>query len=54
MPGLDIPCHEGGTIIDDVYGNYQELGWRPLVHEFFLKNLTSRGFIPQVKWKKEA
>ena len=50
--GFTLP--DGGTITDDVYGNYQELGWRPLVHEFFLKNLTSRGFIPKVKLKKEA
>lgn len=50
--GVTLP--DGGTIVDDVYGNYQELGWRPLVQEFFLKNLTSRGFIPQAKWKKEA
>jgi glycine cleavage system H lipoate-binding protein len=45
--GVTLPT--GGAIIDDVYGNYQELGWRPLVHTFFLKNLTSRGFIPKLK-----
>jgi glycine cleavage system H lipoate-binding protein len=50
--GFTLP--DGGTIIDDVFGNYQELGWRPLVQEFFLKNLTSRGFIPRAKWKKGA
>jgi glycine cleavage system H lipoate-binding protein len=50
--GVTLP--DGGSIIDDVYGNYQELGWRPLVQEFFLRNLTSRGFIPQAKWKKGA
>ena len=50
--GFALP--DGGAIVDDVYGNYQELGWRPLVHGFFLKHLTSKGFIPQVKWKKEA
>jgi len=49
--GVTLPT--GGAIVDDVYGNYQELGWRPLVHGFFLKNLTSRGFIPKVQWKKE-
>ncbi len=43
---LGVALPDGGTIVDDVYGNYQELGWRPLVHEFFLKNLTSKGFIP--------
>jgi hypothetical protein len=51
--GVTLP--DGGAIADDVYGNYQDLvGWRPLVQEFFLKNLTSRGFIPQAKWKKGA
>ena len=50
--GVTLP--DGGAIVDDVYGNYQELGWRPLVQEFFLQNLTRKGFIPQAKWKKEA
>ena len=50
--GVTLP--DGGAIVDDVYGNYQELGWRPLVQEFFLQNLTSKGFIPQAKWKKGA
>ena len=50
--GVTLP--DGGTIADDVYGNYQELGWRPLVQEFFLQNLTRKGFIPQAKWKKGA
>jgi glycine cleavage system H lipoate-binding protein len=50
--GFTLP--DGGTIIDDVFGNFQELGWRPLVQEFFLQNLTRKGFIPQAKWKKEA
>jgi glycine cleavage system H lipoate-binding protein len=50
--GVTLP--DGGAIVDDIIGNYQELGWRPLVQEFFLKNLTSRGFIPKTKWKKGA
>jgi glycine cleavage system H lipoate-binding protein len=50
--GVTLP--DGGAIVDDVYGNYQELGWRPLVQEFFLQNLTRKGFIPQAKWKKVA
>ncbi len=49
--GVVLP--DGGSIVDDVYGNYQELGWRSLVQEFFLQNLTRKGFIPQTKWKKE-
>jgi len=27
--GVTLP--DGGAIADDVYGNYQDLGWRPLV-----------------------
>jgi hypothetical protein len=45
--GVTIP--DGGAIVDDVYGNYQELGWRPLVQAFFLRNLTEKGFIPLAK-----
>ena len=41
--GVTLP--DGGTIIDDVYGNFKELGWQPLVEEFFLQNLTG-------VWKK--
>ena len=43
--GITLP--DGGCIIDDVYGHYPELGWRPLVQDFFLPILT-RG------WKKRA
>jgi glycine cleavage system H lipoate-binding protein len=38
--GVALP--DGGAIVDDVYGNYQELGWRPLVQEFFLQNLPKK------------
>jgi glycine cleavage system H lipoate-binding protein len=31
-PGIALPC--GGALIDDVYGNYPQLGWKALVHEF--------------------
>jgi glycine cleavage system H lipoate-binding protein len=31
-PGIVLPC--GGALIDDVYGNYPQLGWQALVHEF--------------------
>jgi hypothetical protein len=51
---LGVTLPDGGDIVDDVYGNYQELGWRPLIQEFFLRNLTEKGFIPQAKWKKTA
>jgi glycine cleavage system H lipoate-binding protein len=30
--GVSLPT--GGAIIDDVYGNYPQLGWKRLVHEF--------------------
>jgi glycine cleavage system H lipoate-binding protein len=50
--GVILP--DGGAIVDDVYGNHQELGWRPLVQEFFLQNLTKKGFINPTKWKKGA
>ena len=31
-PGAVLP--DGGTLVDDVYGNYPQLGWKRLVHEF--------------------
>jgi len=31
-PGLTLPS--GGALMDDVYGNYPQLGWKRLVHEF--------------------
>lgn len=43
--GVTIP--DGGTFIDDVYGNYPQLGWRRLVQEFLLTSLTK-------EWKKRA
>ena len=43
--GVTLP--DGGSIIDDVYGHYPELGWRPLVQDFFLPTLT-RG------WEKRS
>jgi glycine cleavage system H lipoate-binding protein len=36
--GATLP--DGGTIVDDVYGHFPDLGWRRLVQEFFLKDLT--------------
>ncbi len=50
--GVTLP--DGGAFIDGVYGNYQELSWKPLVQEFFLKCLSKQGLIPQAKWKKGA
>jgi glycine cleavage system H lipoate-binding protein len=31
-PGVTLPS--GGGLMDDVYGNYPQLGWERLVHEF--------------------
>ncbi len=36
--GATLPS--GGALIDDVYGHYPQLGWRRLVKEFLLTNLT--------------
>ncbi len=41
--GVTLP--DGGAIIDDVYGHFPKLGWRRLVQEFFLQDLTRT-------WKK--
>lgn len=41
--GVTLPS--GGVIIDDVYGNFPKLGWRRLVKEFLLQDLTRT-------WKK--
>lgn len=43
--GVTLPS--GGSIIDDVYGHYPKLGWRRLVQEFLLQNLTR-------SWKKRS
>jgi glycine cleavage system H lipoate-binding protein len=31
-PGIVLPS--GGALIDDIYGNHPQLGWKRLVHEF--------------------
>jgi glycine cleavage system H lipoate-binding protein len=41
--GVTLPS--GGAVIDDVYGNFPALGWRRLVREFLLQDLTRT-------WKK--
>jgi glycine cleavage system H lipoate-binding protein len=41
--GVTLP--DGGAIVDDVYGHFPKLGWRKLVHEFLLQDLTRT-------WKK--
>ncbi len=32
--GVTLP--DGGTIVDDVFGHYPQLGWERLVREFLL------------------
>jgi glycine cleavage system H lipoate-binding protein len=43
--GATLP--DGGAIIDDVYGHFPTMGWRRLVQEFLLKDLTKN-------WKKRS
>lgn len=43
--GVTLP--DGGAIIADVYGNFPKLGWRRLVQEFLLQDLTRT-------WKKRS
>ncbi len=50
--GVTLP--DGGAVVDDLYGHYPDIGWRPLVQEFFLQNLPRRGFITTAKRKKRA
>lgn len=49
--GVTLP--DGGAVVDDLYGHYPDIGWRPLVQEFFLQNLTRRGFITTRNRRKE-
>jgi glycine cleavage system H lipoate-binding protein len=41
--GATLPS--GGALLDDIYGHYPQVGWRRLVKEFLLTNLTKN-------WKK--
>lgn len=43
--GVTLP--DGGSIVDDVFGHYPKLGWRPLIQEFFLTSITKN-------WKKRS
>ncbi len=43
--GATLP--DGGAIIDDVYGHFPKMGWRRLVQEFLLKDLTKN-------WRKRG
>jgi glycine cleavage system H lipoate-binding protein len=50
--GVTLP--DGGAVVDDLYGHYPDIGWRPLVREFFLPNLPRRGFNPTGARKHRA
>jgi glycine cleavage system H lipoate-binding protein len=41
--GVTLP--DGGAVVDDVYGHFPKVGWRRLVREFLLQDLTRT-------WKK--
>lgn len=43
--GVTLPS--GGALVGDVYDHYPQMGWRRLVKEFFLTNVTRN-------WKKRA
>jgi hypothetical protein len=36
--GATLPS--GGEVVDDVYGQFPNVGWRRLVKEFLLTNVT--------------
>jgi len=48
--GVTLP--DGGSVIDDVIGHHPDIGWRPLVKEFFLRNLANKGYLKPTQWKK--
>jgi glycine cleavage system H lipoate-binding protein len=43
--GVTLPS--GGALVSDIYDHYPQLGWRRLVKEFFLSNVTRH-------WKKRG
>ncbi len=43
--GVTLPS--GGSLVDDIYRHYPQLGWRRLVKEFFLTSVTRN-------WKKRS
>ena len=49
--GVTLP--DGGAVVDDLYGLYPDIGWRPLVQKFFLHNRTRRASSPQRSGGKE-
>jgi glycine cleavage system H lipoate-binding protein len=49
--GVTLP--DGGAVVDDLYGLYPDIGWRPLVQKFFLHNRTRRASSPQRNGGKE-
>ncbi len=55
---VGFTLQDGGTIVDDVYGHFPDLGWRKLVQGFFLRSLTApssrRGFEGWDNWDKRT
>ena len=49
--GITLP--DGGAFVDDLYGHYPDIGWRPLVREFFLHNPAGRASSPRRNGRKE-
>ncbi len=54
--GVTLP--DGGSFVDDVYGHYPQMGWRPLVQDFLLPVLTSgwqrKAADPEEQLKREV
>jgi heterodisulfide reductase subunit C/glycine cleavage system H lipoate-binding protein len=38
--GITLPS--GGAVVDDLYSHYPDIGWRPLIKEFFSRHLTTK------------
>ena len=38
--GVILP--DGGAVVDNLYGHYPDIGWRPLIKEFFLRHLITK------------
>ncbi len=38
--GVTLP--DGGAVADNLYDLYPDIGWRPLIHEFFSRHLTTK------------
>jgi glycine cleavage system H lipoate-binding protein len=48
--GVVLP--DDPLMLCEVIGTCPDIGWRHLVKEFFLRHLSTRGFLPPTRWKK--